>query len=141
MEALNMTLHQYLDTLKNKTVAVVGIGVSNPPWLRRLLQEGIRVTACDKRSRDALGALAVSLLEVVRTYTGVELAFLDLLPLASLDFGWVLPAAVCGAVGALIPRGRAARHRRDPLHHHRGRRIRYGHRTVPTHAHLKGKQP
>ena len=28
----------------------------------------------------ALGALAVSLLEVVRTYTGVELAFLDLLP-------------------------------------------------------------
>ena len=37
-----MTLHQYLDTLKNKTVAVVGIGVSNTPWLRRLLQEGIR---------------------------------------------------------------------------------------------------
>ena len=33
----------------------------------------------------------MSLLEVVRTYTGVELAFLDLLPLASLDFGWVLP--------------------------------------------------
>ena len=56
----------------------------------------------------ALGALAVSLLEVVRTYTGAELAFLDLLPLASLDFGWVLPAAVCGAVGALIPGGRAA---------------------------------
>ena len=56
----------------------------------------------------ALGALAVSLLEVVRTYTGVELAFLDLLPLASLDFGWVLPAAVCGAVGALIPGGRTA---------------------------------
>ena len=56
-----MTLHQYLDTLKNKTVAVVGIGVSNTPWLRRLLQEGIRVTACDKRSRDALGALAEEL--------------------------------------------------------------------------------
>ena len=56
-----MTLHQYLDTLKNKTVAVVGIGVSNTPWLRRLLREGIRVTACDKRSRDALGALAEEL--------------------------------------------------------------------------------
>ena len=56
-----MTLHQYLDTLKNKTVAVVGIGVSNTPWLRRLLQEGIRVTACDKRSRDALGSLAEEL--------------------------------------------------------------------------------
>ena len=57
MEALNMTLHQYLDTLKNKTVAVVGIGLSNTPWLRRLLHEGIRVPACDKLSRDALGAL------------------------------------------------------------------------------------
>ena len=56
-----MTLRQYLDTLKNKTVAVVGIGVSNTPWLRRLLQEGIRVTACDKRSPEALGALAEEL--------------------------------------------------------------------------------
>lgn len=61
MEALDMTLRQYLDTLKNKTVAVVGIGVSNTPWLRRLLQEGICVTACDKRSRDALGTLAEEL--------------------------------------------------------------------------------
>ncbi|WP_308526874.1 branched-chain amino acid transport system II carrier protein, partial [uncultured Oscillibacter sp.] len=51
----------------------------------------------------ALGALAVSLLEVVRTYTGAELAFLDLLPLSSLGFGWVLPAAVCGVIGALLP--------------------------------------
>ena len=56
-----MTLHQYLDTLKNKTVAVVGIGVSNTPWLQRLLQDGIRVTACDKRRRDALGTLAEEL--------------------------------------------------------------------------------
>ena len=50
----------------------------------------------------ALGALAVSLLEVVRTYTGVELAFLDLLPLASLGFGWVLPAAVGLLAGMLL---------------------------------------
>nr|DAQ03503.1 MAG TPA: hypothetical protein [Caudoviricetes sp.] len=35
----------------------------------------------------------------------------------------------------------AARHRSDPLPHHRGRRIRHGHRTVRSHAHLKGKQP
>ena len=51
----------------------------------------------------ALGALAVSLLEVLRTYTGAELAFLDLLPLSSLGFGWVVPAAVCGVIGALLP--------------------------------------
>ena len=51
----------------------------------------------------ALGALAVSLLEVIRTYTGAELAFLNLLPLSSLGFGWVLPALACGIAGALIP--------------------------------------
>ena len=51
----------------------------------------------------ALGALAVSLLEVIRTYTGAELAFLDLLPLSSLGFGWVLPALACSIAGALIP--------------------------------------
>ena len=52
-----MTLHQYLDTLKHKTVAVIGIGVSNTPLLRLLLQEGICVTACDKRDRGSLGEL------------------------------------------------------------------------------------
>lgn len=56
----------------------------------------------------ALGALAVSLLEVLRTYTGVELALLDALPLASLGFGWILPAAVCGVIGALLPARKAA---------------------------------
>ena len=55
----------------------------------------------------ALGALAVSLLEVLETYAGLSLPLLDALPLASLGFGWLLPAAVCGAVGALIP-GRTA---------------------------------
>ena len=52
-----MTLREYLDSLRNKTVAVVGIGVSNTPLVRRLLQSGIRVTACDKRTRQQLGAL------------------------------------------------------------------------------------
>ena len=44
-----MTLQEYLDTLKGKTVAVIGIGVSNTPLLRMLLRAGIDVTACDKR--------------------------------------------------------------------------------------------
>ena len=56
-----MTLRQYLDSLKNKTVAVIGIGVSNTPLLRLLLREKIQVTACDKRDRASLGALAQEL--------------------------------------------------------------------------------
>ena len=53
-----MTLQEYLNSLKHKTVAVIGIGVSNTPLLRLLLKNGIAVTACDKRLRADLGALA-----------------------------------------------------------------------------------
>ena len=56
-----MTLQEYLNTLKDKTVAVIGIGVSNTPLIRLLLQNGIRVTACDKRSAADLGELAQEL--------------------------------------------------------------------------------
>lgn len=52
-----MTLHDYLNTLRGKRVAVTGIGVSNRPLLKLLLDAGIDVTACDKKDRDALGAL------------------------------------------------------------------------------------
>jgi len=50
----------------------------------------------------ALGALATSFLTVASTY-GAPLPFLDRLPLASLGFGWLLPAALCGTIGFFIP--------------------------------------
>lgn len=53
-----MTLREYIDRLRGRTVAVIGIGVSNTPLLRLLLREGISVTACDRSSREKLGALA-----------------------------------------------------------------------------------
>ncbi len=53
-----MTISEYLASLKHKRVAVIGIGVSNTPLIRMLLQEGIDVTACDKSNRDALGVIA-----------------------------------------------------------------------------------
>ena len=52
-----MSFEEYLSSLKNKTVAVIGIGVSNEPLIRLLLERGITVTACDKKDRAALGAL------------------------------------------------------------------------------------
>jgi len=57
-----MTLHDYIESLRNKSVAVIGIGVSNTPWIDRLLQEGIDVTACDKRTMADLGEQGESLL-------------------------------------------------------------------------------
>lgn len=56
-----MTLQEYIASLRGKTVAVIGIGVSNTPLLRLLLREGIAVTACDRIDRAKLGALAEEL--------------------------------------------------------------------------------
>lgn len=53
-----MTLQEYIASLRGRTVAVIGIGVSNTPLLRLLLREGIAVTACDRSDRAKLGALA-----------------------------------------------------------------------------------
>ena len=50
-----MTLSQYITTVKNKSVAVIGCGVSNKPLAIRLLEHGCDVTVCDKRSSAELG--------------------------------------------------------------------------------------
>lgn len=52
-----MTLRDYLNFLQHKSVAVIGIGVSNTPLIQLLLDNGIDLTACDKRSREDLGKL------------------------------------------------------------------------------------
>ena len=52
-----MKFEDYLTSLQNQTVAVIGIGVSNQPLIRLLLSRGISVTACDKKSREALGVV------------------------------------------------------------------------------------
>ena len=49
---MHLTIREYLEGLKGKRVAVLGIGVSNTPLIRMLLRAGARVTACDKRSRE-----------------------------------------------------------------------------------------
>ena len=53
-----MTIQEYLQSLRGKQAAVIGVGVSNTPLLRLLRGAGIDVTACDKKDRAALGALA-----------------------------------------------------------------------------------
>ena len=39
-----MKFEEYLDSLRNKSVAVIGIGVSNRPLIRLLLERGIPAT-------------------------------------------------------------------------------------------------
>ena len=56
-----MTLQDYLASLRGKRVAVIGIGVSNTPLIKTLLQAGISVTACDKAPKSSFGELAEEL--------------------------------------------------------------------------------
>lgn len=50
-----MTLHNYIESIKNKRIGVIGIGVSNMPLIVKLLENGCDVTACDKRSSADMG--------------------------------------------------------------------------------------
>ena len=50
-----MTLSEYLNSIQNKRIAVIGLGVSNKPWIELLLRSGCCVTVCDQRSAEAMG--------------------------------------------------------------------------------------
>ena len=50
-----MTLNEYIESIKNKRIAVIGIGVSNEPLIELLLNKGCHVTACDRRSMEEMG--------------------------------------------------------------------------------------
>lgn len=48
---------KFKEFIKNKNVAVVGIGVSNVPLIRFLVSLGAKVSAFDKKNREALGEI------------------------------------------------------------------------------------
>ena len=51
-----MTLQEYVQSLRDKSIAVIGIGVSNTPLIELLCAAGCQVTACDKRTPEQMGA-------------------------------------------------------------------------------------
>lgn len=57
-----MTLNDYILTIKDKKVCVIGAGVSNTPWIRLLLMCGCSVTVCDKRTIEEMGMSAFELI-------------------------------------------------------------------------------
>ncbi len=52
---MEAALQSYFNTLRNKKVVVIGMGVSNMPLIEKMLDAGLNVVACDKRARDAFG--------------------------------------------------------------------------------------
>lgn len=59
-----MTLNEYVSSIKDKRIAVIGIGVSNTPLIRLLLCCGCDVTACDKRGIEELGMAGLELINM-----------------------------------------------------------------------------
>ena len=46
------TISEYLESLKGKSICVIGMGVSNTPLIRMLLRAELKVTVCDKSPRE-----------------------------------------------------------------------------------------
>ena len=76
---MNSKFEEYFSSLKDKKIAVLGLGVSNRPLVRLLLEYGCDVTGCDKTPREKLDPEVLELeklgctLHVGETYLdGVE---------------------------------------------------------------------
>ena len=52
------TVNEYFESLRGKSVAVIGMGVSNTPLIRMMLRAGLKVTVCDKAPRERVEELA-----------------------------------------------------------------------------------
>lgn len=51
---MNAAFDQYFTSIKDQKIAVLGLGVSNRPLVRLLLEFGCRVTGCDRTPREKL---------------------------------------------------------------------------------------
>ena len=56
-----MTFNEYFTSIKDKKIAVLGLGVSNRPLVRLLLEFGCNVTGCDRTEREKLDAEVLEL--------------------------------------------------------------------------------
>lgn len=52
---MNKKPEEFYNRIKDQTVAVVGVGISNKPLIRLLLQNGAKVRAYDKKTQDKMG--------------------------------------------------------------------------------------
>lgn len=56
-----MKIEDYLKSLENKNITVIGIGISNVPLLKFLAKSKAKITAADKRTKEELGTTFLEL--------------------------------------------------------------------------------
>ncbi|MBQ9662868.1 MAG: UDP-N-acetylmuramoyl-L-alanine--D-glutamate ligase [Oscillospiraceae bacterium] len=59
-----MTLNEYVESIRDCSIAVLGIGISNLPLIELLCTSGCDVTACDRRTMEQLGETGARLLQL-----------------------------------------------------------------------------
>lgn len=77
---MNDNVSKYINNLKNKKVAFVGMGVANVPCAKWLASKGIEVYACDKRDKEYIGKDICSELESLGVNFSLGEKYLDILP-------------------------------------------------------------
>ncbi len=53
-----MTLNDYIKTIHEKKIGIIGAGVSNKPLIKILCENKLDITVCDKQSRENMGDMA-----------------------------------------------------------------------------------
>ena len=71
---------KYIETIKGKKVAFVGMGVANTPCAEFLAKHGIDVWACDRRDRDYIGAEICDKLDSLGVHFSLGEDYLSVLP-------------------------------------------------------------
>ncbi|MBR5155656.1 MAG: UDP-N-acetylmuramoyl-L-alanine--D-glutamate ligase [Clostridia bacterium] len=74
-----MNASQYKKSIENKKISVVGVGISNVPLIKFLLEGGAKVTAHDKRTAEQLGD-AYNELKLLGTEFMLGEEYLDSIP-------------------------------------------------------------
>ena len=46
---------RFFESIKNKKIAFIGVGVSNTGVIKMFLEKGINVTVCDRKNQEAMG--------------------------------------------------------------------------------------
>lgn len=83
---MNNKAKKYFDSLKDKKVAFVGMGVANVPCAAFLAKLGIKVYACDKRDKEYIGADMCEKLEALGVTFSLGEKYLNILPEMDLIF-------------------------------------------------------
>ena len=83
---MNKEVKEFLESLKSKKVAFVGMGVANVPCAKWLAKNGVCVYACDSKDKQFIGEAVCSEMEALGVHFSLGENYLAVLPDMDLVF-------------------------------------------------------